>query len=51
MRVLQAANQPTDEAHVQNSKFDCQADGEIQYREFCTKGCGGTDSTDPDYCL
>ncbi|RYP31765.1 hypothetical protein DL767_005585 [Monosporascus sp. MG133] len=49
--TLQAAGVSTDERHIQNSKFDCLSDGDIAYREFCSNGCGGTDSTDPDYCL
>ena len=51
VRVLKAAKQPTSEVHIQNSKFDCQSGGEIVFREFCSKGCGGTDSEDPDYCF
>ncbi|RYP43473.1 hypothetical protein DL770_011651 [Monosporascus sp. CRB-9-2] len=49
--TLQAAGVSTDELHIQNSKFDCLSGGDIAYREFCSNGCGGTDSTDPDYCL
>lgn len=49
--MLKAAKQPTSEVHIQNSKFDCQSGGEIVFREFCSKGCGGTDSEDPDYCF
>ncbi|RYP46588.1 hypothetical protein DL768_007210 [Monosporascus sp. mg162] len=49
--TLQAAGVSTDERHIQNSKFDCLSDGDIAYREFCSNGCGGTDSTDPDYCF
>lgn len=50
-RTLGEAGVPTDEAHIQDSKFDCLGGGEIVYREFCANGCGGTDNTDPDYCL
>ena len=50
-RTLKAAKQSTDERHIQNSKFDCVKDGGIVFREFCSRGCGGTDSTNPDYCL
>ena len=50
-RTLKAAKQPTDERHIQNSKFDCVSDGDIVFRQFCARGCGGTDSTNPDYCL
>lgn len=49
--VLQANDQPTDEAHIQNSLFDCVSDGNINFVSFCGNGCGGTDSTDPDYCF
>ncbi|RYO77520.1 hypothetical protein DL766_009618 [Monosporascus sp. MC13-8B] len=48
VETLQAADQSTHEAHVQNSRFDCLSDGDISYRKFCSKGCGGTDSEDPD---
>ncbi|RYP62566.1 hypothetical protein DL770_009563 [Monosporascus sp. CRB-9-2] len=51
VETLQSVGQPTDEAHIQNSKFDCLSGGDIAYREFCGNGCGGTDSEDPDYCL
>ncbi|KAH7025130.1 uncharacterized protein B0I36DRAFT_250870 [Microdochium trichocladiopsis] len=51
VETLQAAGQPTSEDHIQNSKFDCIDGGDIVYREFCSRGCGGTDSTDPDYCF
>ncbi|KAJ1323011.1 hypothetical protein MN608_11865 [Microdochium nivale] len=51
VETLKASNQPTDEARIQNSRFDCVGGGDIIYREFCSKGCGGTDSEDPDYCL
>jgi hypothetical protein len=49
--VLNTENVTPDEAHIQDSLFDCLSGGEIQYVEFCIGGCGGTDSTDPDYCL
>ncbi|RYP21821.1 hypothetical protein DL765_002046 [Monosporascus sp. GIB2] len=51
VEMLQAADQSTDVAHIENSRFDCLGDRDIAYREFCSKGCGGTDSEDPDYCL
>ncbi|RYP59132.1 hypothetical protein DL769_008667 [Monosporascus sp. CRB-8-3] len=51
VETLQAVGQPTDEAHIQNSKFDCLDDGDIAFRQFHSKGCGGTDSENPDYCL
>ncbi|OAQ80502.1 hypothetical protein VFPBJ_06087 [Purpureocillium lilacinum] len=51
IETLKAANQPTDESHIQNSKFDCLDKGDIAYREFCSRGCGGTDTENPDYCL
>ncbi|KXJ86589.1 hypothetical protein Micbo1qcDRAFT_209001 [Microdochium bolleyi] len=51
VETLQAAGQPTDESRIQNSKFDCIGGGDIVYREFCSRGCGGTDSEDPDYCF
>lgn len=51
METLQSVKQPTDEVHIQNSRFDCLSGGDIKYRQFCKAGCGGTDSKDPDYCL
>ncbi|KAH7328091.1 hypothetical protein B0I35DRAFT_416535 [Stachybotrys elegans] len=51
VETLQAVGQPTDEAHIQNSRFDCLEGGDIAWRQFCAAGCGGADSEDPDYCL
>ncbi|KAK7750021.1 hypothetical protein SLS62_008013 [Diatrype stigma] len=51
LQTLQAAGQQTDEAHIQNSKFNCVANGDIIFQEYCANGCGGTTSEDPDYCL
>ncbi|RYP28909.1 hypothetical protein DL767_007004 [Monosporascus sp. MG133] len=42
---------PSPNVPTKNSKFDCFGDGDIAYREFCSDGCGGMDSEDPDYCL
>ncbi|EMR62649.1 hypothetical protein MGN70_010943 [Eutypa lata] len=50
IQVLLANGQPTDEAHIQNSLFDCVSDGNINYVQYCGNGCGGTGSTDPDFC-
>lgn len=49
-RVLKAAHQSISEEHVQRSLFDCLKDGEIRYIKYCSKGCGNTDNTKPDYC-
>ncbi|KIY68648.1 hypothetical protein CYLTODRAFT_489569 [Cylindrobasidium torrendii FP15055 ss-10] len=51
VRVLEAANQPTDEAHIRASIFDCLSGGDIRFRGYCDKGCGGVGSDDADYCL
>ncbi|KAJ1323056.1 hypothetical protein MN608_11910 [Microdochium nivale] len=51
IETLQANGQSTNEAHIQNSKFDCIGGGDIVYRQYCANGCGGTDSEDPDYCF
>lgn len=51
IETLKASGQPTDEARIQNSKFDCIGGGDIVYRQYCSNGCGGTDSEDPDYCF
>lgn len=50
-RELTAARQPTDGRHINYARFDCLADGKIKYRQFCSRGCGGVASTDPDYCF
>ncbi|GAM37120.1 hypothetical protein TCE0_022f06756 [Talaromyces pinophilus] len=49
--VLTGAGKSTDDAHVRNSIFNCLSGGEIAYQGYCTYGCGGTQSEDPDYCL
>ncbi|KAF2660302.1 hypothetical protein K491DRAFT_589482 [Lophiostoma macrostomum CBS 122681] len=51
IQVLQQVGQPTDDAHVQDSIFDCLDGGNIRFRGYCANGCGGTDSTNPDYCF
>ncbi|KAJ7596283.1 hypothetical protein C8J56DRAFT_773804, partial [Mycena floridula] len=49
--VLEANGQPTDEAHIVSSIFDCLSGGEIRFRGYCDKGCEGVGSKDPDFCL
>lgn len=51
INTLRAEGLPTDERHINNSRFDCLSKGEIAYRQYCSTGCGGTDSRDADYCL
>ncbi|KAF2643755.1 hypothetical protein P280DRAFT_546656 [Massarina eburnea CBS 473.64] len=51
VETLKAAGIDADEIHIQNGIFHCLNNGEIHYYEFCEKGCGGTDSTAPDYCF
>ncbi|KAJ7367138.1 hypothetical protein DFH08DRAFT_764838 [Mycena albidolilacea] len=51
IQVLTAIGQPTDEAHIINSLFDCLSGGEIRFISFCANGCGGTTTTNPDFCL
>ncbi|KIY68657.1 hypothetical protein CYLTODRAFT_350996 [Cylindrobasidium torrendii FP15055 ss-10] len=51
VETLQASGQPTDDAHVRASIFDCLSDGDIRYRGYCSRGCGGVGSDDADYCL
>ncbi|KAF2678435.1 hypothetical protein K458DRAFT_394975 [Lentithecium fluviatile CBS 122367] len=51
VETLEDAGVGTDDWHVQNALFDCLKDGDIRYRAFCDIGCGGTDSTDADYCF
>jgi len=46
--VLLQNGQPTDEAHIDDSLFDCLSGGEIR---FCANGCGGTTTTAADFCL
>ncbi|KAJ7323641.1 hypothetical protein DFH08DRAFT_711762 [Mycena albidolilacea] len=51
VEVLTQNGQPTDEAHVDNSLFNCLSGGEISFISFCGNGCGGTTTTSPDFCL
>ncbi|KAJ7251968.1 hypothetical protein C8J57DRAFT_1077717 [Mycena rebaudengoi] len=51
VQVLMENSQPTDEAHIDNSLFDCISGGEIRFISFCARGCGGTTSKDADFCL
>ncbi|KAJ7821641.1 hypothetical protein B0H13DRAFT_1660142 [Mycena leptocephala] len=51
VEVLEAVGQPTDEAHIDYSLFDCLSGGEIRFISFCSRGCGGTTTTADDYCL
>ncbi|KAJ6528353.1 hypothetical protein DFH09DRAFT_1036230 [Mycena vulgaris] len=51
IQVLEQNGQPTDEAHIDNSLFDCLSGGDISLRGFCANGCGGTTTKDPDFCL
>ncbi|KAF8139569.1 hypothetical protein K438DRAFT_1637272 [Mycena galopus ATCC 62051] len=51
VQVLEAAGQPTDEAHIDYSLFDCLSGGNIRFIEYCSSGCGGTTSKQDDYCL
>ncbi|KAJ0119700.1 hypothetical protein J7T55_013903 [Diaporthe amygdali] len=51
VETLDAEGQSTDDVHIRNSLFDCLSNGDIRYRDYCYKGCGGIDSKDADYCL
>ncbi|KAJ7841533.1 hypothetical protein B0H13DRAFT_2365675 [Mycena leptocephala] len=51
VQVLIANGVSTNEAHVDNSLFDCLSGGEIRFIRFCPNGCGGTTTTNPDFCL
>jgi hypothetical protein len=51
VQVLQSVCQPTDEAHIDYSLFDCLSGGNIKFISFCSKGCGGSTTTAGDYCL
>ncbi|KZW00547.1 hypothetical protein EXIGLDRAFT_761631, partial [Exidia glandulosa HHB12029] len=51
VQVLQANGQPTDQAHIINSIFDCLSGGEIRFRGYCANGCGGVGTEDPDFCV
>ncbi|KAF9465348.1 hypothetical protein BDZ94DRAFT_1254337 [Collybia nuda] len=51
IQVLEANGQPTDEAHIISSIFDCLDGGEIRFRGFCSRGCGGVGTEDPDFCV
>ncbi|KAI0468902.1 hypothetical protein F4859DRAFT_516649 [Xylaria cf. heliscus] len=51
IQVLETAGQPTDTAHILNSRFSCGSNGDITFLQFCAKGCSGVGSTDDDYCL
>lgn len=50
--ALEAAGQPTDDAHIRESLFHCNGggNGDISFTTFCDGGCkdGGTDRS--DYC-
>ncbi|KAI0130026.1 hypothetical protein BJ170DRAFT_618491 [Xylariales sp. AK1849] len=48
--VLERANETINDQHITNSRFDCLTHGRIVFREFCENGCGGTESSDPDFC-
>ncbi|KAH8770962.1 hypothetical protein F5883DRAFT_642916 [Diaporthe sp. PMI_573] len=51
VETLRAIGQPTDEAHIISSLFDCLGGGDIRFRQYCGSGCGGVGNDDPDYCL
>ncbi|KAI7781387.1 hypothetical protein LA080_014821 [Diaporthe eres] len=51
IETLKAAGKPTDEPHIVSSLFDCLKDGDIRYRDYCGRGCGGVDNKNADYCL
>lgn len=51
IETLKAVGQPTDEAHIISSLFDCLGGGDIRYRDYCGRGCAGVGSKDADYCL
>jgi hypothetical protein len=50
-QVLSQKHQPQDEVHINYSLFNCLSGGEIMFIEYCSRGCGGTTTIDPDYCL
>jgi hypothetical protein len=49
VRALEDADQPTDVQHVEDSLFYCGQ--QIEFREFCPKGCQYGGSGVDDYCL
>lgn len=51
VETLEAAGQPTDDAHIRSSIFDCVSGGDIIFRGYCARGCGGVGTEDPDFCL
>lgn len=51
IETLKAAGMPTDEPHIVSSLFDCLKDGDIRYRDYCGRGCGGVGNNNADYCL
>ncbi|KAF3384543.1 hypothetical protein F1880_002347 [Penicillium rolfsii] len=50
--ALSAANQPTDQAHVNSGLFWCTGgpNGEITFRSFCQSGCHDGGSGYSDWC-
>ncbi|KAI1750276.1 hypothetical protein F4782DRAFT_532598 [Xylaria castorea] len=51
IQVLEANGQPTDTAHIVNSRFSCGSNGDITFLQYCANGCSGVGNTDDDYCL
>ncbi|KIY68660.1 hypothetical protein CYLTODRAFT_350963 [Cylindrobasidium torrendii FP15055 ss-10] len=51
VETLRSVGQPTDDTHVRLSIFDCLSNGDIRYRGFCSKGCGGVGNSNADYCF
>ncbi|KAJ2990414.1 hypothetical protein NUW58_g2960 [Xylaria curta] len=49
--TLKDNKQPTDQAHILNSRFRCDAGGDITFLAYCSRGCSGVGSSDDDYCL
>ncbi|KAI0438987.1 hypothetical protein F4803DRAFT_532869 [Xylaria telfairii] len=49
--VLKANGQPTDTAHIVNSRFSCGDNGEITFLQYCERGCSGVGNSDDDFCL
>ncbi|KAI1126603.1 hypothetical protein F5Y10DRAFT_266922 [Nemania abortiva] len=51
IQVLKDNGQPTDTAHIVNSRFSCGDNGDITFIQYCDKGCSGVGNSGDDFCL
>ena len=48
---LRVANQPTDDAHINNSLFECEGPDDVPFMAYCERGCENRGAGHDDSCF